>query len=91
MGVLLFIGLLLLITSRIVTVLAYDDKDVKEAKEKHKYLSIIGIVLFSLYILYDTNTILLKYKNKNKVDCIKGSLDYYLDIVNLFSNYLDSE
>lgn len=48
-----------------------------------------GLILFSIFILYDTNRILLKYHNVN-IDCIRGALDYYLDILNIFSFSLDS-
>ena len=48
-----------------------------------------GLILFSIFILYDTNRILLKYNNIN-IDCIRGALDYYLDILNIFSFSLDS-
>ena len=83
MGSLLFIALLLLTTSRIIVSLS------KKSTELNKQISTVAVVLFSLYILYDTNNILLKYKNNNKVDCIRGSLDYYLDVLNLFTSYLD--
>ena len=83
MGSLLFIALLLVITSRIIVSFS------KNSTGYNKIISIISVVLFSLYILYDTNNILLKYKNTNKVDCIRGSLDYYLDVLNLFTSYLD--
>lgn len=43
----------------------------------------IGIVLFSIYIIYDTNQILQK---NYYGDFITASLDYYLDILNLFVN-----
>jgi FtsH-binding integral membrane protein len=46
-----------------------------------KLFSIFGILLFSIYILYDTNRILQKdYLG----DFITASMDYYLDIINLF-------
>jgi len=45
-------------------------------------LTTIGIVLFSIYIIYDTNNILQK---NYYGDFITASLDYYLDILNLFS------
>jgi len=46
-------------------------------------LSIIGVILFSLYIIYDTNKIL---QRDYYGDFITASMDYYLDIVNLFLN-----
>ena len=82
LGIYLFLGLLALIIARIVN--AFASKDSKY----HRGLAIVGIVMFSIYILYDTNRIMLKYENKN-VDCIRGSLDYYLDMANIFLDYLD--
>ena len=46
-------------------------------------------VLVDTYILYDTNNILLKTSGNGGDDCIRGGLDYYMDILNLFSEYLE--
>jgi len=46
-------------------------------------LSVIGVFLFSLYIIYDTNIIL---RREYYGDFITASMDYYLDIINLFTN-----
>jgi FtsH-binding integral membrane protein len=43
--------------------------------------------LFSLYVVYDTNVILQRNYNGG---FIMASMDYYLDILNLFSNILGS-
>jgi FtsH-binding integral membrane protein len=45
--------------------------------------SVIGVLLFSLYIIYDTNIIL---RREYYGDFITASMDYYLDIINLFTN-----
>lgn len=46
-----------------------------------KLFSLLGILLFSVYIMYDTNRILQKdYYG----DFVTASMDYYLDILNLF-------
>ena len=82
LGIYLFIALLIAITILIITMFA------PQSKEMNKKISIGIVLLFSLFILYDTNNILLKYGNKNKSDCIHGALSYYLDILNLFSHYL---
>jgi FtsH-binding integral membrane protein len=52
-----------------------------------KYGTTIGLILFSIFILYDTNNILLKYEDTN-IDCIRGSLNYYQDIINIFIHML---
>ena len=46
-----------------------------------KSLAAIGIVIFSAYIIYDTNKIL---QRNYYGDFITASLDYYLDILNIF-------
>lgn len=46
-----------------------------------KLFSIIGLILFSMYILYDTNHIL---RRNYYGDFITASLDYYIDILNVF-------
>ena len=51
-------------------------------------LTTFGIVLFSIYIIYDTNQILQK---NYYGDFITASLDYYLDILNLFVNLVNRD
>ena len=41
----------------------------------------IGLIIFSIYIIYDTNTIL---QRNYSGDFITASMDYYLDILNIF-------
>ena len=77
LGIVLFISLISLIIIQITSLFIH------ESKATNRLATIFGLIIFSLYILYDTNNILLKYKNSN-VDCITGALDYYLDIVNIF-------
>ena len=50
-----------------------------------KLLTVIGILLFSAYIIYDTNVIL---QRNYSGDFITASMDYYLDIINIFVNLL---
>jgi FtsH-binding integral membrane protein len=51
----------------------------------NKISYIVGIILFAVYVLYDTNIIL---QRNYSGDFITASLDYYLDILNLFTNFL---
>ena len=44
-------------------------------------------MLFSVYIIYDTNSILQRDYGG---DFISASLAYYLDIINIFSNLLST-
>jgi FtsH-binding integral membrane protein len=50
-----------------------------------KLLTVIGILLFSAYIIYDTNVIL---QRNYAGDFITASLDYYLDVINIFVGLL---
>ena len=83
LGGILFIGLLILITVQFIGFFT------EQSNQYYKNISYISVAIFSLYILYDTNRILLKYQNKSKSDCINGAMEYYLDIINLFTNYLN--
>jgi len=51
----------------------------------YKILVICSLMLFSVYIVYDTNSILQRDYGG---DFISASLAYYLDIINIFSNLL---
>jgi len=74
-GLFLFISLLLLIIAQIFSLFHKSTMLVKS-------LAAIGIVIFSGYIIYDTNKIL---QRNYYGDFITASLDYYLDILNIFT------
>ena len=80
-GAMLFWALLLLIVFQLVFVLGAN------MSYAHKILSFVGIIVFALYVLYDTNKIL---QRDYYGDFITASMDYYLDIINLFTNFLGS-
>lgn len=77
-GLFLLISLIILIITRFFS-LFYNSSILT------KSLATVGIVIFSGYIIYDTNTILQRNYNG---DFITASMDYYLDILNLFTNLL---
>ena len=56
----------------------------------HKLISSAVVLLFSIYILYDTNIIL---QRNYAGDFISASISYYLDIINVFNslNVLNSD
>ncbi len=58
----------------------------KAAPKHFVYLSGFIVFLFSLFIIYDTYSILQKNYDD---DFISASLSYLLDLVNLFENFLD--
>jgi FtsH-binding integral membrane protein len=75
-GLLLFYGLLFLIIAQLV------NNFTAQTSAVSKGLTIFGLILFSFYIIYDTNQILQK---NYYGDFITASLDYYLDIINIFT------
>ena len=80
-GAFLFWALLALIIARLVNMIG------PQLSTTRKVLSYIGLGLFSLFIIYDTNQILSRdYRG----DFITASMDYYLDILNLFTSLLDT-
>jgi FtsH-binding integral membrane protein len=81
-GLILLGLLLLLIIVRIVLFVMNKYQGV------HKGMAVISIILFSLFIIYDTHNILL-YSDTN--DPIGASMDYYLDIMNIFVNIISFE
>jgi FtsH-binding integral membrane protein len=78
-GAFLFWALLALIIARLVNMVG------PQLSAAKKVLAYIGLGLFSLFIVYDTNQILSR---EYRGDFITASMDYYLDILNLFSNLL---
>jgi FtsH-binding integral membrane protein len=73
----LFGLLLLLVIVRIVLVF------MKTSSQIHKAAAVVSLVIFSLFIVYDTNQILQRDYNG---DFVTASLDYFLDIINIFLN-----
>ena len=79
-GAFLFWALLALIIAKLVNMLG------PQLSSTRKILSYIGLGFFSLFVVYDTSQILSRdYYG----DFITASLDYYLDILNLFTNFLN--
>ena len=84
-GLYLFIGLSGLIIARLIEmVMGY--------KQKSKYsriMSYVSIVIFSLYIMYDTKKIIVNADNCVNPDYINESINLFLDTLNLFqTNYM---
>ena len=76
-GGVLFFALLGLIITRIVFMFMGD------YSQFSKGIAIFALGLFSLFIIYDTNQIM---QRDYMGDFITASLDYYLDIINIFVN-----
>jgi modulator of FtsH protease len=78
--VLLGLLLLLIITSIVLMLM-------KKYHGVHKGIAVITIILFSLFIIYDTNNILYG----PITDPIGASMGYYLDIINIFTSIVNYE
>jgi len=78
-GSFLFWSLLLLIILKIISIVG------NGLSMMHKVLSGVAIILFSMFIVYDTQQIL---STNYAGDFISASMAYYLDIINLFINLL---
>lgn len=78
-GLGLFFALLFLIVISLVQFFIYTSSILK------KIILIFSLMLFSVYIIYTTNSILQKDYDG---DFITASLDYYLEIVNIFVSLL---
>jgi len=79
MGIILFGALIGLIVSNFVILLTGETNAVR------KTLSTIGVILFSMYVLFDTNIIL---QREYFGDFVMAALDFYLDFINLFLSFL---
>lgn len=74
-GMILFWALLALIIFQVISRMAGNESVMK------KGIAGIGLILFAIFIVYDTNTIL---QRDYYGDFITASMDYYLDIMNIF-------
>lgn len=79
MGLGLMFALLAIIIIRIVFMF------MKESPTSRKVITCVSLLLFSAFVVYDTNIILQKdYAG----DFVTASLDYFLDIINIFSDMI---
>lgn len=79
-GIVLFLLLLALIISGVVFGLMAKSQAYKKA------FAIVGLLLFAVYVIFDTNVILQRDYDG---DFVTASLDYFLDIINLFLNFVN--
>ena len=78
-GLMMFYFLLILLLIRIIQLF------IPTSSLTKKIMTICSLLLFSVYIVYDTNSIL---QRNYYGDFITASMDYYLDILNIFINLL---
>ena len=84
-GLVLFFSLIALIIARLVFFVTAGTGSGHKMSDVRKAFSAVGILLFALYVLYTTNRILQKNYREHYVT---ASLSYYLDFINLFSNFV---
>uniref|UniRef100_A0A6C0BB99 Inhibitor of apoptosis-promoting Bax1 n=1 Tax=viral metagenome TaxID=1070528 RepID=A0A6C0BB99_9ZZZZ len=72
----LFFALLFLITAQLLDMFSLH------------WLSGVSVVLFALYIIYDTNIIL---QRDYRGDFINASLDYFLNTINIFLSFMNNQ
>lgn len=90
-GPYLLAALLGLILARILLIfVVVADGPSETAQQTNTLLSVVGTILFSVFVAYDTQLLkqMAKYCKGNP-DYINASLGLYLDIVNLVSNVSD--
>ena len=78
-GLFLSVALLILIIVQIVSIFA------GTMPTAQKILAFISLIVFSIYVIYDTNRIL---QRNYYGDFITASMDYYLDILNIVLDIL---
>ena len=79
-GIYLFIALIGLLIARIMELF------VKFDSQKSRIISYISVIVFSLYIMYDTKKIIVNAKQCINPDYINESINLFLDSINLFQN-----
>jgi modulator of FtsH protease len=74
-GLILFLLLFLLLIFQLVSIFFV------KSSTMMKIFAYLGLILFSAYIIYDTNRLMQRNYNG---DFVTASLDYYLDFINIF-------
>jgi FtsH-binding integral membrane protein len=83
MGIIL---LCLLLASIVWSMVVFIFFDPKETSQTYKWVMWFGIIVFSLYVVYDTNRLLIGRKTDE--DFVDHSLGFYLDFINIFTKIL---
>ena len=81
-GTYLFIGLTGILIARIAELFT----GYEPGEKRSKIISYISIIIFSLYIMYDTKKIIINADNCVNPDYINESLGLFLDTLNIFQN-----
>jgi FtsH-binding integral membrane protein len=87
----LLIGLIAIIIVQIVGYFLLRGNPNSNYKGWSKYITYFIIILFSLFVSYDTIAIFREAKNcKNYPNYPKSSVNFFLDILNLFVSLMNS-
>ena len=81
-GTYLFIMLITLLGARLIELFA----GFKHNSNYSRIISYISIVVFSLYVMYDTKNIIINSEKCVNPDYINESVNLFLDSLNLFTN-----
>ena len=81
-GTYLFIMLITLLGARLIELFA----GFKHNSNYSRVISYISIVVFSLYVMFDTKNIIINADNCVNPDYINESVNLFLDSMNLFTN-----
>ena len=79
LGVILFIALLGLLITSIVFIF------IEPSKQAYRIKAVIALVVFALFVMFDTNQIL---QRNYQGDYVTAAIDYYLDMINLVINFV---
>ena len=78
LGIVLIFSLLAVLIARVINV--YSSRSLDSRVSRNKSYTKILTLIFALFVVYDTNTIL---QRNYSGDFVNASLDYFLDIINL--------
>lgn len=53
-----------------------------------KIFFILGVLLFSIYVVFDTNQMITRYATNTALTSVESALDFFLDFINIFLNLL---
>jgi FtsH-binding integral membrane protein len=78
LGIVLIFSLLAVLIARVINV--YSSRSLDSRVSRNKSYTKILTLIFALFVVYDTNTIL---QRNYSGDFVNASLDYFMDIINL--------
>lgn len=80
LGMILFVLLVILVIAGIVMLFTHPDQKALRIR------ATLVVILFAIYVLYDTNQIIMRDYNG---DYVTAGIDYYLDFLNIFTALME--